>query len=91
MDCSANNITDIVLGLQIHVAVDVFNRVKRNDIDEEDDQESYFRYMEENPMAGVVNEEDEDIDYDDDGNPIIPDKKVYWCHRKNSFICVVFS
>jgi ATP-dependent RNA helicase DDX42 len=52
------------------------NRGKRDDIEEEDDQESYFRYMEENPMAGVVNEEEELIDYDEDGNPIMPDKKV---------------
>jgi hypothetical protein len=54
----------------------LFGRGKRNDIDEEDNQESYFRYMEENPMAGVINDEDEDVEYDDEGNPIIPDKKV---------------
>jgi ATP-dependent RNA helicase DDX42 len=52
------------------------NRAKRDDIEEEDDQESYFRYMEENPMAGVVNEDEDYIDYDEDGNPIMPDKKV---------------
>ena len=54
----------------------VVDRGKRDDIDEEDVQESYFRYMEENPMAGVINEEDDLIEYDDDGNPIMPDKKV---------------
>jgi len=52
------------------------NRGKRDDIEEEDDQESYFRYMEENPMAGVINDDDDNIDYDEDGNAIIPDKKV---------------
>ena len=54
----------------------VYFRGSRNDIDEEDVQESYFRYMEENPMAGVIPDEDDDIDYDSDGNPIIKDKKV---------------
>ena len=37
--------------------------------------ESYFRYMEENPMAGVIAEEDDQFEYDEDGNVIIPDKK----------------
>jgi len=27
-------------------------------------------------MAGVINEDDDNIDYDEDGNAIIPDKKV---------------
>ncbi|CAG5135669.1 unnamed protein product, partial [Candidula unifasciata] len=48
----------------------------RDDIDNEDVQESYFRYMEENPNAGVVNEEEDIIDYDSDGNPILERKKV---------------
>ena len=51
-------------------------RGKRDDIDEEDDQESYFRYMEENPTAGLINDDDDNIEYDEDGNAIIPDKKV---------------
>lgn len=34
-------------------------------------QEAYFRYMAENPTAGLTLEEEEDnIDYDSDGNPI---------------------
>jgi len=52
------------------------NRGKRDDIDEEDDQESYFRYMEENPTAGLINDDDDNIEYDEDGNAIIPEKKV---------------
>lgn len=48
----------------------------RDDIEGEDEQESYFRYMEENPLAGVVDDEDPDVEYDEDGNAIIPD------HRK---------
>ncbi|XP_077170387.1 ATP-dependent RNA helicase DDX42 isoform X3 [Paroedura picta] len=49
----------------------------RDDIEEEDDQEAYFRYMAENPNAGVVPEEEEDnLEYDSDGNPIAPSKKI---------------
>lgn len=34
-------------------------------------QEAYFRYMAENPTAGLTQEEEEEnIDYDSDGNPI---------------------
>ena len=56
----------------------VFFRGVRNDIDEEDDEESYYRYMEENPMAGILAEEEEElsVQYDDEGNAVIPDKKV---------------
>ncbi|KAG2460765.1 ATP-dependent RNA helicase DDX42 isoform X1 [Polypterus senegalus] len=51
----------------------------RDDIEEEDDQEAYFRYMAENPTAGVIQEEeDENIDYDSDGNPIATTKKVIY-------------
>lgn len=40
-------------------------------------QEAYFRYMAENPTAGVVQEEEEDnLEYDSDGNPIAPSKKI---------------
>lgn len=49
----------------------------RNDLEEEDDEESYYRYMEENPNAGVIptDEDHPDVEYDEDGNPIAPDKK----------------
>ncbi|KAL1497232.1 hypothetical protein ABEB36_008227 [Hypothenemus hampei] len=49
----------------------------RNDLEEEDDEESYYRYMEENPNAGLlpVEEDGIEIEYDEDGNPIPPDKK----------------
>ncbi|KAK9885456.1 hypothetical protein WA026_010952 [Henosepilachna vigintioctopunctata] len=49
----------------------------RNDLEEEDDEESYYRYMEENPNAGLipVDEDHPDVEYDEDGNPIAPDKK----------------
>ncbi|KAH8365825.1 hypothetical protein KR093_005206 [Drosophila rubida] len=48
----------------------------RGDIDDEDDEESYYRYMEENPQAGLRDEgSDQEIDYDEDGNPIAPPKK----------------
>ncbi|TRY98961.1 hypothetical protein DNTS_001232 [Danionella cerebrum] len=48
----------------------------RDDIEEEDEQEAYFRYMAENPTAGLTqDEEEEDVDYDSDGNPIAPTTK----------------
>ncbi|KAK7601826.1 hypothetical protein V9T40_009267 [Parthenolecanium corni] len=47
----------------------------RDDIEEEDDEESYYRYMEENPRAGLQEDEsDNEIEYDEDGNPIAPKK-----------------
>ncbi|EEB17484.1 DEAD box ATP-dependent RNA helicase, putative [Pediculus humanus corporis] len=51
------------------------NKGFRDDIDAEDDEESYYRYMEENPLAGVQNEDsDIELEYDEDGNPIPPAK-----------------
>lgn len=39
-------------------------------------QEAYFRYMAENPTAGLpLEDEDENVDYDSDGNPIPPAAK----------------
>lgn len=39
-------------------------------------QEAYFRYMAENPTAGLIQEEEEEnVDYDSDGNPIPPTTK----------------
>lgn len=51
----------------------------RDDIEEEDDEESYYRYMEENPTAGLQqqNESDGELEYDEDGNPIAPPKSKY--------------
>ncbi|CAF1162373.1 unnamed protein product [Didymodactylos carnosus] len=53
----------------------------REDIEQEDDQESYFRWLEENPNAGLPLEDDDDmdreLDYDDDGNLILPEKSKY--------------
>lgn len=48
----------------------------RADIEGEDDEESYYRYMEENPTAGLQQEDsDQEIEYDEDGNPIAPPRK----------------
>lgn len=50
----------------------------RDDIEGEDDEESYYRYMEENPRAGLQEDEsDNEIEYDEDGNPIAPKKNKY--------------
>ncbi|KAB0793879.1 hypothetical protein PPYR_13499 [Photinus pyralis] len=46
----------------------------RDDLEEEDDEESYYRYMEENPTAGLapVEEDTPEVEYDEDGNPLPP-------------------
>lgn len=65
-------------------------RGERADIEEEDDQESFFRYMEENPNAGVIftsTEDDAEIEYDEDGNPIPPEKSKV---GKNVYNCECF-
>lgn len=50
----------------------------RDDIENEDDEESYYRYMEENPTAGLEKEESDcEIEYDEDGNPIAINKSKY--------------
>ncbi|XP_067935351.1 ATP-dependent RNA helicase DDX42-like [Watersipora subatra] len=48
----------------------------RDDIEGEDVQEAFYRYMEENPMAGVYLEDDEIVEYDEDGNVIYHKNKV---------------
>lgn len=54
--------------------IDVYFREIRDDIEQEDVQEAFFRYMEENPNAGVIQDEDDDVEYDEDGNPILKHK-----------------
>ncbi|XP_015922773.1 ATP-dependent RNA helicase DDX42 [Parasteatoda tepidariorum] len=50
----------------------------REDIENEDDEESYYRYIEENPLAGLEKEDSEgELEYDEDGNPIAPAKSKY--------------
>jgi len=44
--------------------------------------------MEENPTAGLINDEDDNIEYDEDGNAIIPDKKV-WSATLALCVCYV--
>lgn len=54
------------------------NKGVRADIDDMDDEESYYKYMEENPNAGVIDENSGDeLEYDEDGNPIAPAKKRF--------------
>lgn len=49
----------------------------RHDIEEEDDEESYYRFIKENPMAGqqADDSDSEQIEYDEDGNPLRLAKK----------------
>ncbi|XP_064455461.1 ATP-dependent RNA helicase DDX42-like [Ornithodoros turicata] len=50
----------------------------RDDIENEDDEESYYRYVEENPNAAAADDtSDVEIEYDEDGNPIAPLKSKY--------------
>uniref|UniRef100_A0A8C7DI53 RNA helicase n=1 Tax=Oncorhynchus kisutch TaxID=8019 RepID=A0A8C7DI53_ONCKI len=50
--------------------------MKKLEEKEKEKKEAYFRYMAENPTAGLTAEdEDENIDYDSDGNPIAPTTK----------------
>lgn len=53
--------------------------VVRGDLEEEDNEESYYRFMEENPNVGLapVDEEGVEIEYDEDGNPIAPERKRF--------------
>lgn len=44
---------------------------RRDDIEDEDDQESFFRVMKDVPLQAYP-EDDEEIEYDSDGNPIAP-------------------
>lgn len=46
-------------------------RTRRDDIEDEDDQESFFRVMKEDPLE-YYPDDDEELDYDSDGNPIAP-------------------
>ncbi|OWR45378.1 hypothetical protein KGM_200847 [Danaus plexippus plexippus] len=52
-------------------------RGTRGDIDEMDDEESYYKYMEDNPLQTADDGSDVEIEYDEDGNPIAPPKKKF--------------
>ncbi|XP_073956385.1 ATP-dependent RNA helicase DDX42 [Choristoneura fumiferana] len=52
-------------------------RGTRGDIDEMDDEESYYKYMEDNPLNNADDGSDVEIEYDGDGNPIPPPKKKF--------------
>ena len=45
------------------VIISFISRGVRDDIEQEDVEEAYYRYMEENPMAGVIADEQEDLIY----------------------------
>ena len=49
----------------------------RQDIEDEDDEESYYKFVKENPLAGQLGDDSdgEQIEYDEDGNPIKLGKK----------------
>lgn len=48
----------------------------RADIDDMDDEESYYKYLEDNPNVGLLDENSGDeVEYDEDGNPLAPARK----------------
>ena len=50
----------------------------RDDIDGMDDEESYYKWLEENPNAGRTLDDDGiEIEYGADGNPIAPEKSKW--------------
>ena len=59
------------------------------DVDNEDDQESYFKARKDLPLIAYPDEEEE-MEYDSDGNPIPPERSkvfFYVCtvmHKKQS-------
>lgn len=67
---------DVAFSAELGTSTEKRIKGVRGDIDDEDDEESYYRYMEENPNAGLRDEgSDIEIEYDEDGNPIAPPKK----------------
>jgi len=48
-------------------------KIRRDDIEDEDDQESYYNYMKNAPVVAYP-DDDEELEYDSDGNPIAPEK-----------------
>lgn len=54
----------------------VIDKGVRVDIDDMDDEESYYKYMEDNPNAGVADDiSGDELEYDEDGNPLAPARK----------------
>ena len=63
----------------------------RDDIEQEDVEEAYYRYMEENPMAGILAEEAEElnVEYDNDGNIIYVEKNKVTIMTRNLVVYIV--
>lgn len=51
----------------------------RADIEEDDAEESYYRFMADNPNHGLAPGEDDlpPLEYDEDGNPIAPERSKH--------------
>jgi len=63
----------------------------RDDIEQEDVEEAYYRYMEENPMAGILAEEAEElnVEYDNDGNIIYVEKNKVRIMTRNHVVYII--
>lgn len=55
-------------------------------------EEAYYRYMEENPMAGILAEEQEElnVEYDNEGNIIYVEKNKVRTQEKCSVTRLLF-
>lgn len=76
--------------------IDYFIRGVRDDIEQEDEIESYLRFMEENPHLGLPGDDEEEVyEYDADGNIIGTEKKVnnsgfFFSSFCNNYHCVLY-
>ena len=55
----------VPLTLNLYTYAYLSYRNIRDDIEQEDVEEAFYRYMEENPLAGVYMEDDEIVEYDE--------------------------
>lgn len=66
-------------------------RAQRQDIEEEDDQESYFNYIKNAPVQAYPDDDEVEIEYDSDGNPIVPERsKVCKFHLQFTVVFLSF-
>ena len=66
------------------------DRVVRDDIEAEDDLESYFNYIKNAPVASF--DDEEELEYDSDGNPIVPEKsKVFMSNFVRNILFIMLN
>lgn len=73
----------------------VLIRIRRDDIEDEDDQESYYNYMKNAPVVAYPDDEEE-LEYDSDGNPIAPEKSkvsesIQYTYQEKDLVSSIFK